>query len=355
MERRTIKQIFYASGYLFFIFLIITGVYFIWLKPAPTCFDGRQNQGETGADCGGPCAPCEIQTLNPFQASWLKHFSAGNHEQQQAVYLAGKSIIAAEIKNPNSNYGADNFSYTFDIYNSFGEKIYTLTKNSFIYAGAIKYFVEAGIDINPENIDKIEISFSDVNWKSRSEFQKPEIQTREVKTESDKQINVSGLIINNNAFELSKISIISFLFNKNGVRISASKTELDNIQAFEEKFFRITFPSHISLVVEKPAPNTYNFTRNLTIGSRGEDVRDLQQFLKEQGFFKRETTDYFGAITKNALIQYQKKEKISPASGFFGVKTRAHINSLIQPLSPPKFSVNEADPSLTKVYVEAVR
>jgi len=26
--------------------------------PAPTCTDGIQNQGETGIDCGGPCAPC---------------------------------------------------------------------------------------------------------------------------------------------------------------------------------------------------------------------------------------------------------------------------------------------------------
>ncbi len=25
----------------------------------PTCFDGIQNQGEEGIDCGGPCAPCE--------------------------------------------------------------------------------------------------------------------------------------------------------------------------------------------------------------------------------------------------------------------------------------------------------
>jgi len=26
--------------------------------PVPTCSDGIQNQGETGVDCGGPCAPC---------------------------------------------------------------------------------------------------------------------------------------------------------------------------------------------------------------------------------------------------------------------------------------------------------
>ena len=27
-------------------------------EPAPTCFDGIQNQGETGVDCGGPCSSC---------------------------------------------------------------------------------------------------------------------------------------------------------------------------------------------------------------------------------------------------------------------------------------------------------
>ncbi|MEE8131503.1 MAG: peptidoglycan-binding domain-containing protein [Candidatus Paceibacterota bacterium] len=342
MERRKIKQILYGAGYLAVIFLIVAGVYLIWLKPAPTCFDGRKNQGEIEVDCGEPCAPCEIKTLQPLEMSWVRDFSVGD-----------KTVIAAEIKNLNSDYGADSFSYTFDVYNFIGEKIYTLTDNSFIYASEIKYLFEA--DIDKKDIDKIELSFSNVNWKSQEEFPKPEIQTREIKTESAKSINVSGLVINNNAFELSKVNIISFLFNRNGLRIGASKTELDNLQAFEEKFFRIIFPKYIILITETPASTAYNFINNLTIGSKGEDVRSLQKFLKDAGFFNRETTDYFGLITKNALIQYQKQEGISPTSGYFGPKTRAHINSLAPPLPMPKFNLNEADPNLTKVYVEAIR
>lgn len=31
---------------------------------SPTCFDGIQNQGEEGIDCGGPCPPCEEVTCN---------------------------------------------------------------------------------------------------------------------------------------------------------------------------------------------------------------------------------------------------------------------------------------------------
>ena len=30
----------------------------------PTCFDGIQNQGEEGVDCGGPCNSCDSEDLN---------------------------------------------------------------------------------------------------------------------------------------------------------------------------------------------------------------------------------------------------------------------------------------------------
>lgn len=32
-------------------------------EAAPTCTDNTQNQGETGIDCGGPCAACQQETL----------------------------------------------------------------------------------------------------------------------------------------------------------------------------------------------------------------------------------------------------------------------------------------------------
>ena len=32
-------------------------------KDNPTCHDGRQNQNETGIDCGGPCTPCADAAL----------------------------------------------------------------------------------------------------------------------------------------------------------------------------------------------------------------------------------------------------------------------------------------------------
>ncbi len=349
MNKHLIKQVLYGAGYLAVLFLIVFLIYLIWLKPAPTCFDNKQNQAEIGIDCGGPCSPCEIKTLTPLESSWIKYFSSDS-----------QTVIATEIKNSNPNWGADSFSYTFDIYGENGIKIKSFTKNSFIYSGEIKYLIEP-IEVYSKDITDIKISFSNINWKSAEEFSKPVVQLREVETESAIQdgggVIVSGFITNNNAFPLSKARIIGFLLNKSDVQISASKTEMENIKAFEEKSFKINFPKNISLITA-PAQMTplYNFTRDLTIGSKGEDVKKLQEFLKEQGFLNRETTDYFGSITKNALIQYQKKVNISPASGYFGAKTRNYINSL-KPSAPttPKINLTEIDPSKTKIYVEALR
>lgn len=73
--------------------------------------------------------------------------------------------------------------------------------------------------------------------------------------------------------------------------------------------------------------------RDLTLGSKGEDVRTLQKFLNAKGFTIAATgagslgneSTTFGPATKAALIRYQKARGISPASGYFGKITRAVV------------------------------
>lgn len=50
----------------------------------------------------------------------------------------------------------------------------------------------------------------------------------------------------------------------------------------------------------------YDFSEELSLGDRGRDVKRLQNFLKEKGYFIGTlTTEYFGEITKKSLIAYQ--------------------------------------------------
>src|SRR3990167_8912936 len=82
-----------------------------------------------------------------------------------------------------------------------------------------------------------------------------------------------------------------------------------------------------------PTPSSSSFTRDLDIGTMGEDVRALQQFLNAQGFMIAESgvgspgneTDYFGSLTQAALGEFQAANGITPSVGYFGPKTRAFI------------------------------
>lgn len=72
----------------------------------------------------------------------------------------------------------------------------------------------------------------------------------------------------------------------------------------------------------------HKFEKSLSVGSRGEDVRQLQIALKALGYFTYPTiTGYFGSVTKTAVIAFQRKNKIDPI-GIVGPKTRAALNAI---------------------------
>lgn len=73
--------------------------------------------------------------------------------------------------------------------------------------------------------------------------------------------------------------------------------------------------------------------RDLMAGMSGEDVRALQKLLNANGFVVASEgpgspgneTDLFGGFTRAALAGYQAAHGITPAVGYFGPVTRAHM------------------------------
>jgi len=85
-------------------------------------------------------------------------------------------------------------------------------------------------------------------------------------------------------------------------------------------------------------PAGFTFTKSLTVGSRGEEVKYVQVFLNSDpetqvsvsgaGSPGNETT-YFGNATKNAVKKFQAKYGITPVAGYWGSISRAKANSLL--------------------------
>lgn len=67
-----------------------------------------------------------------------------------------------------------------------------------------------------------------------------------------------------------------------------------------------------------------SFTRALTVGSRGDDVKCLQTSLNVSP-----TSGYFGPLTKAAVAKWQAANGVSPAVGYFGALSQAKYNSMM--------------------------
>lgn len=77
--------------------------------------------------------------------------------------------------------------------------------------------------------------------------------------------------------------------------------------------------------------DTVLLTKNISLGSSGNDVVVIQTFLEEKGMLqmpKGVAKGYFGQQTKRALISYQASEGISPV-GSLGPITRGRINAAL--------------------------
>lgn len=72
------------------------------------------------------------------------------------------------------------------------------------------------------------------------------------------------------------------------------------------------------------------FTSNLQLGSRGDQVKKLQEFLKQSPGIYPEglVTGYFGSLTEKAVKRFQKKMVIE-AIGVVGPMTREKLNELV--------------------------
>jgi hypothetical protein len=85
----------------------------------------------------------------------------------------------------------------------------------------------------------------------------------------------------------------------------------------------------------KPA-KSFVFNKNLKLNNVSSDVKELQKYLNNHGYTVAKTgvsskgkeTTTFTSATKNALIKFQKANKITPASGIFGPITRKVINKI---------------------------
>lgn len=232
MPHRVKKQFIYGGVFLLFWALVIGGVY-VLIKPAASCFDNIQNQGEEGIDCGGPCARvCIPVTIRPIQVTG----------EVQGFYLDGKHMsLMGKIQNANPDWATKQFTYVFHLLDSGGDEIGSVSGNSYIYASEVKYIVEPTVSA-PSGVARVELEVRDPQWVKVAQFRRPMLQIQDWHpgTASD-HIELDGTISNQDTIVFPSVRIVAIFYGPFGA-VGVSQTEITDLAPNQAEQFSVSHP-----------------------------------------------------------------------------------------------------------------
>jgi hypothetical protein len=237
MSSRRVKQSIYGIFYFAILCGIAAGVYVLFLRPGPSCFDGIQDQGEQGIDCGGPCArPCASVNVQPIvPLGGVSFFSP----------VPGIESALVKLENANASSGASSFDYTIMLYGADGSTTAASVQgSSFIYPNEVKYIVVPRVSV-ATTVASGTIAIGNIQWTPASRIgQPPSFSFTNVTNVpgQDGLVTVSGNITNGSVSSFATVIVDAIFENAFGAPVGASQTQINNLAPGATQPFSISYP-----------------------------------------------------------------------------------------------------------------
>lgn len=232
------RKIFYALGFTAIIILLAAYPVYKLTYKAPTCFDGSQNGGETGVDCGGGCALICIADAKPPHAVWAKAF------QINGVY-----DVAAYIENMNANAGIKSARYTIRILGSEGKVLAEKVGTMEIAPAGRALIFETGVAVSGVP-DRVEVSFDSKNlatWTKATTAPSPVVTKNQTLKNVDTKPRFDAVIVNTDPVnEVANLSLSAIVYDSLRRPVAVSKTYVDFIPKGGEQDIFFTWPSRFT-------------------------------------------------------------------------------------------------------------
>lgn len=212
------RKLMYVGTIFGILFLIIFVPLLFKLYKKPTCFDGKQNQRESGIDCGGPClAICTPQIRIP-EVTWTDSF-----EISDGVYSA-----VAIIENPNINVSTKNINYIFRMRDRSGSVLAEKKGSTFIPNIRTMAIFESGILIDGEPL-YTEFEFEEGALWQKDESIQPDVALRSKSfSKKDTSPRLEARLENKSFEDISRLEIVTLVYDDTGNVIGTSRTFVDS-------------------------------------------------------------------------------------------------------------------------------
>ena len=241
------RRVQYGFGYLTFLGLVSTGVYFMYFYAVPTCFDNKQNGEEIGVDCGGlSCTRiCAISVVQPT-IEWAKSFQVQPGQYNAVAYIENKNIKAGT---PALKYTFTLSDKTGVITERSGQTVLPPNSSYPIFEGRIDTLGRIPTDtqlvLQPA---ELWLPASD----SRSLF-----QTKDLKlVEADARPKLNVTMENTGLDEAKSVEVVATIFDARGNALTSSQTFVDLFPGRSQKNLVFTWPNPIAKTLRSCAVPT---------------------------------------------------------------------------------------------------
>ncbi len=223
--------------YLFLVFslfvaLLVAG-YFVFIRKAPSCGDGIQNQDELGVDCGGGCgAVCKSEILMPIK-KWSRVFKVKD----------GLYDTATLIENPNNTLGVKSFRYNFKLHDKNGILITDRIGQVFLNPNEKMVIFESGIDTGKRLAERAFIEFDkNQDWIRLENVERPKIISQNTTVVAGNMPRVFAEIKNTSLFDVSNINVVVVIYDDDDNAIGISSTFINYLAKDSVQDVTFTWP-----------------------------------------------------------------------------------------------------------------
>lgn len=238
MGRRA-KQAFIIFIYLILLGLLGVGVFFAFVYEKPSCTDSKQNQDETGIDCGGRCSEYCLADLasRPLVISGVEALAYGD----------ATSDAIGKVKNQNAKAALKKATYTFRVYDQAGKMLGEQSGTFSLLPLEERILPALGIPVPKQNIAKTELTVTNEEWIAFTDFtEPPEIRITHPQftllSGAAGYAEAKGLVENRSQFDIRTLMVVVVVRDTEGKALSVNKTTMNTVVSGEERDFRLVWP-----------------------------------------------------------------------------------------------------------------
>ncbi len=185
------------------------------LYKTPSCFDGKQNQGEEGIDCGGPCP----YACSPNETAPSVRFARAVSPQP------GRTDLIAYIDNSNSDAELENATYTVQFYGPNNTVVAQQSGTITIPPSTTAPLFIPDFYQSSATVSQVFLNFDSTTYKWLRTKNKPIVPIpSNIQIENTTLPKISATLTNPTAQTLTNVTVVATVFNAANNAIAASQT-----------------------------------------------------------------------------------------------------------------------------------